>query len=143
MSEETILEEQVEQEQAGTTEPGAATEEQEQEQQEDALTMSALTGALDKILPGIALAIDQRFEPLTSAVKELAAKSGEIEAQIKALATEESAKVKAALDSDGDWFGKMWGESVQRGESAVKGEGETKGPAEAPASDYAARYGNR
>jgi len=139
--EETLDEQEQEQEQPEATEPEATTE--EQEPVEDALTMSALTGALDNILPGIATAIDQRFEPLTSAVKELAAKSAKLEAQIKALATEESAKVKAALDSDGDWFSRMWGNSVQRSESAVKGEGEKKGPQEAPAGEYAARYGNQ
>ena len=151
MSEGENLEEQEEeQEQAEMTEPEATTEEPEQEPTEDvadtvedALTMSALTGALDKILPGIATAIDQRFEPLTNAVEALAVKSDKLDAQIKALATEESAKVKAALDSDGDWFDRMWGNSVQRSESAVKGEGKEKGPAEAPASEYAARYGNR
>jgi len=141
MDEETTLEEQEEVEQE-TTESEAATEEPESEQ-EEALTMSAMSKALDAILPGIATAIDQRFEPLTGAVKELAAKSAQLEAQIKALATEESAKVKAALDSDGDWFTRMWGNSVQRDKSAVKGEGEKKGPAEAPASEYAARYGNQ
>jgi len=149
MDEETTLEEQEEVEQA-ETEPktsapcphcDAGTGKPKPEQ-EEALTMGAMSKALDAILPGIANAIDQRFEPLASAVEALTAKSGELEAQIKALATEESAKVKAALDYDGDWFSRMWGNSVQRSESAVKGEGET-GPAEAPASDYAARYGNQ
>ena len=142
MDEETTLDEQgqAEQEQVEATESEATTDEQEQE---EALTMSAMSKALDAILPGIATAIDQRFEPLTGAVKELAARSEKLEAQIKALATEESAKVKAALDSDGDWFSRMWGNSVQRSESAVKGEGENKGPAEAPAGEYAARYGNQ
>ena len=99
-----------------------------------ALTPADLADALDKMLPGIGSAIDKRLQPLVEQVATL-------EAQVKSLAAEEAAKVKAVLDS-GSLFDRMWSDknSVQRQSKAVTDTGpeEAKGTA---AMSFAARYG--
>ena len=98
-----------------------------------ALTPADLADALDKMLPGIGAAIDKRLTPLVEQVATL-------EAQVKSLAAEEAAKVKAVLDG-GSLFDRMWSDknSVQRRKTVTDtGPEETKGTA---AMNFAARYG--
>lgn len=77
------------------------------------LTMETLQGALDTLLPGIAQAIDQRFEPLSNQLAELAGKTVEFEAQLKALGAAETEKVQKAIQNDGDIFSRMWPDEKQ------------------------------
>ena len=99
-----------------------------------ALTPADLADALGKMLPGIGSAIDERLQPLVEQVAIL-------EAQVKSLAAEETAKVKAVLDG-GSLFDRMWSDknSVQRRKTVTDNGGpeETKGTV---AMDFAARYG--
>ena len=99
-----------------------------------ALTPADLAEALDKMLPSIGAAIDQRLQPLVEQVATL-------KAQVKSLAAEEAVKVKAVLDG-GSLFDRMWSDknSVQRRKTVTDNGGpeETKGTV---AMDFAARYG--
>jgi len=98
-----------------------------------ALTPADLAEAFNKMLPGIGSAIDQRLQPLAEQVATL-------EAQVKSLAAEEAAKVKAVLDG-GSLFDRMWSDknSVQRRKTVTDtGPEEAKGTA---AMSFAARYG--
>ena len=68
-------------------------------------------------------ALDERMGPIEAAVSKLP----QMEAQIDALKAEETVKVKAAIDSDGNWWEAMMKASVQRREPV-----EGKGPVEKP-----------
>lgn len=112
-----------------------AVEEQETKTEEQALeaqpiTMEDLTGAIDALLPGIAAAIDERFEPLRNKIDELAGKSAQFEEQIKSLGATEAEKVKNALDS-GNIFDRMW---PNEAELSVQGAGKStaKGTVQTP-----------
>ena len=109
------------------TEGETTDEEPAQETSPEAqpLTMDDLTAALDTFLPGIAAAIDQRFEPLRQQVEELAGKTVAFEEQIKTLSASEAEKVQKAIQNDGDIFSRMWPDeealSVQGAKGAAKG----------------------
>ena len=120
---EVVVEEDVEEE-----------EEQPEVTEPEALSEAAVMEIVKGILPGIGEAIEQRLKPLVESVQSL-------KAEMEVLKVEETAKVAAAIDNDGNWFDKIFGNSVQRAEGAVKGE--TKGPEEAPSGDYQSRYGNQ
>lgn len=96
------------------------------------LTMEDLQGALGEILPGIAAAIDERFEPLRNQVSELAGKTVNLEAQVKALGASDVEKVQKAIQNSGDIFSMMWPDekslSVQGADATAKG----KMPEETP-----------
>jgi hypothetical protein len=116
-------------------------EEQPEEQKPEALSgatiKATVAGVLKEMLPGIGKAIDERLQPIKQSVDKLAT-------DMEVIKAEETAKVAAAIDNDGDWYESIWGNSVQRAEQtgAVKGEG-VGGPEESKSSDYANRYGNK
>jgi hypothetical protein len=101
----------------------------------EATIKAAVAEVVKGMLPGIGTAIDERLKPIVESVDTL-------KAEVEVIKTEETAKVAAAIDNDGNWFEKLFGNSVQRtDEGAVKGE--MKGPEEAPAGDFSTRYGNQ
>lgn len=97
------------------------------------LTIGDVIAALDERLPGIAAAIDERFEPLKNKVAELIQRADALEAQIKALGATEAEKVQKAIDGE-SLFAKMWPDedklSVQRSAPTVTDK-EIKTPSEA------------
>jgi hypothetical protein len=104
------------------------------------LVRSEVEAALKGLLPLISSAVDERFKPVIDAVDDLP----KIKAELDALKAPMGAKIKAALDSNGDWLQMLVDQnlkpnSVQR--SAVEG-GSDKGIQERkPESDFAHVWG--
>jgi ABC-type dipeptide/oligopeptide/nickel transport system ATPase component len=79
-----------------------------------------LQDVLRKLFETFKGVIDERLGPVEAAVGEIA----QIKASIDALAAPETEKVKAAIDSGGDWWTEMIRTSVQRRDDpTVKGAG--------------------
>jgi hypothetical protein len=113
--------------------------EDEGEEKSDVDVTTEVATALKAFLPKLSEAIDQKLSP----VQEMSKRIDDLEKQVEALATDESRKVKAALDSsDGDWLTQMLRNSAQH-KNVVKGGGDIgPDPEEAKGGDYAAKFGN-
>lgn len=74
---------------------------------------------LKSVVTRIADAVTERLSPVQSEMKALKDGLAEQQTQIEALATTEGEKVKAAIDSDGDWLTEILKGSVQHDTTGV------------------------
>jgi hypothetical protein len=86
-------------------------------------------GMLKSVVTRIADAVTERLSPVQSEMKALKDGLAEQQTQIEALATTEGEKIRAAIDSDGDWLTEILKGSVQHDESGVV-KGKTPKPEE-------------
>ena len=111
-------------------EPEVKAEDKEEamEKPDKGITLEQLQGLLKQLFESFKANLDERLGPVEAAVTDIAG----MKAQIAALGATETEKVKAAVDSGGNWWETLVKASVQRRETPVEG----KGPAEnKPAPD--------
>jgi len=87
--------------------------EPEAEPAPDQLTMEQLQTVIEGLFTAFGEQLNERLAPTEAAIQQVA----EMKAQIDALGATETEKVKAAVDSGGDWFTELVKHSVQRRES--------------------------
>ena len=90
----------------------AEVEPEAEEPQPETVTADQLRGIIEQLFTAFGDQLNERLGPMESAVGQIP----ELKAQIDALATDETEKVKAAIDSDGGWWEQLVKHSVQRRE---------------------------
>lgn len=128
-----------------TSEEGSDSGKSESESDESESEDESKSNVLKTVLPVIAGAIDKRLDEVLQPLADLPERLDGIEAKIDALASDETAKITAALESeDGDWLTKaILGNSVQRSTPTVKGkESEPVQEADSTDGEYGTLFGN-
>ena len=119
-----VIKAENEEPEAEQEQPEAKAEDTEPEPEEappqpQPVSMEQFQVALEGLFTSFRDFLNERLAPMEASVAQVA----ELKAQVDALATDETEKVKAAIDSDGDWFTQLVKNSGQRQEPVKGNEG--------------------